>query len=187
MLTAVVTGGARGLGLVQVEALIEAGAAAVFAFDRLPTPDPKFAEIQKAYPSQKLEYKQIDVTKADTLKDPFREAAEYKGRLDGLVAAAGIQYEAPALEYTAEDCRRILDVNVTGVFLSAKQAAEEMIRTKSEGSIILIASMSASVANRDLDCVAYNASKAGVLQMGRNLACEWGKYKIRVNVPPTLP
>ena len=62
-----------------------------------------------------------------------------------------------------------------------------MIRTKSEGSIILIASMSASVANRGLDCVAYNASKAGVLQMGRNLACEWGKYKIRVNacsVPP---
>ena len=54
-----------------------------------------------------------------------------------------------------------------------------MIRTKSEGSIILIASMSASVANRDLDCVAYNASKAGVLQMGRNLACEWGKYKIQ--------
>jgi NAD(P)-dependent dehydrogenase (short-subunit alcohol dehydrogenase family) len=42
--------------------------------------------------------------------------------------------------------------------------------------------MSASVANRDLDCVAYNASKAGVLQMGRNLACEWGKYNIRVNV-----
>ena len=68
------------------------------------------------------------------------------------------------------------------MFLSAKAAAEEMIRTKSEGSIILIASMSASVANRDLDCVAYNASKAGVLQMGRNLACEWGKYKIRVNV-----
>jgi NAD(P)-dependent dehydrogenase (short-subunit alcohol dehydrogenase family) len=61
-----------------------------------------------------------------------------------------------------------------------------MIRTKSEGSMILIASMSATVANRDLDCVAYNASKAGVLQMGRNLACEWGKYKIRVNVSGTV-
>jgi NAD(P)-dependent dehydrogenase (short-subunit alcohol dehydrogenase family) len=68
------------------------------------------------------------------------------------------------------------------VFLCAQAAAEQMIRTKSEGSIILIASMSATVANRDLDCVAYNASKAGVLQMGRNLACEWGRYKIRVNV-----
>lgn len=68
------------------------------------------------------------------------------------------------------------------MFLCAQAAAEQMIRTKSEGSIILIASMSASIANRDIDCVAYNASKAGVLQMGRNLACEWGKYKIRVNV-----
>jgi len=57
------------------------------------------------------------------------------------------------------------------VFLCAQAAAEQMIQTKSEGSIILIASMSATVANRDLDCVAYNASKAGVLQMGRNLAC----------------
>lgn len=72
------------------------------------------------------------------------------------------------------------------MFLCAQAAAEQMIRTKSEGSMILIASMSATVANRDLDCVAYNASKAGVLQMGRNLACEWGKYKIRVNVFSTV-
>jgi NAD(P)-dependent dehydrogenase (short-subunit alcohol dehydrogenase family) len=95
-----------------VEALIEAGAAGVFAFDRLPTPDPKFEELKKQYPDQHLDYKQVDVTKADTLKEPFKEVADWKGRLDGLVAAAGIQYEAPALEYTAEDCRRILDVNV---------------------------------------------------------------------------
>ena len=95
-----------------MEALIEAGAAAVFAFDRLPNPDPKFEDLQKQYPAQHLQYKQVDVTQAESLRGPFREAAELKGRLDGLVAAAGIQHEAPALEYTAEDCRRILDVNV---------------------------------------------------------------------------
>jgi len=196
-----VTGGARGLGLVQAEALIEAGAAAVFAFDRLPTPDPRFEDVRQRYPDQLLDYRQVDVTDAVDLKSRFQEAANWKGRLDGLVAAAGVQYEAPALEYTVEDCRRILDINVyiaplsmgsvliakvTGVFLSAKAAAEEMIRTKSEGSIILIASMSAYIANRGLDCVGYNASKAGVLQMGRNLACEWGKHNIRVNVIPLL-
>jgi len=54
----------------------------------------------------------VDVTKADSLKEMFKEVADFKGHLDGLVAAAGIQYEAPALAYTAEDCRRILDVNV---------------------------------------------------------------------------
>ena len=54
----------------------------------------------------------MDVTKSDGLKERFKEVADWKSRLDGLVAAAGVQYEAPALEYTAEDCRRILDVNV---------------------------------------------------------------------------
>jgi len=108
----VVTGGARGLGLVQVGALIEAGAAGVFVFDRLLTPDPKFEELRKKYPDQHLEYKPVDVTKTEGLKEIFKEVADWKGRLDGLVAAAGIQHEAPALEYTADDCRRILDVNV---------------------------------------------------------------------------
>jgi NAD(P)-dependent dehydrogenase (short-subunit alcohol dehydrogenase family) len=107
-----VTGGARGLGLVQAEALIEAGAAGVFAFDRLPTPDPKYEDVRKKYPDQLLEYKRVDVTIPADLQKAFREVADWEGRLDGLVAAAGVQYEAPALEYTAEDCRRILDINV---------------------------------------------------------------------------
>jgi len=57
----------------------------------------------------------VDVTKTQDLKEKFKQVADWKGRLDGLVAAAGIQYEAPALEYTAEDCRRILDVNVLSI------------------------------------------------------------------------
>ena len=52
------------------------------------------------------------MTDTESLKTTFKEVTDWKGRLDGLVAAAGIQYEAPALKYTAEDCRRILDVNV---------------------------------------------------------------------------
>jgi NAD(P)-dependent dehydrogenase (short-subunit alcohol dehydrogenase family) len=97
---------------VQLEALVEAGAAGVFAFDRLPTPEPRLEELKKQYPDQHIEYKQLDVTNAESIQLAFREVADWKGRLDGLVAAAGIQYESPALEYTAEDCRRILDVNV---------------------------------------------------------------------------
>jgi hypothetical protein len=107
-----VTGGARGLGFVQVEALIEAGASGVWGFDRLPTPDPKYQDLRKKYPDQSLEYKQVDVTNSADLKKAFREVTDWKGRLDGLVAAAGVQYEAPALDYTTEDFRRILDINV---------------------------------------------------------------------------
>lgn len=108
----IVTGGARGLGLVQVGALIEAGAAGVFAFDKLPSPDPKFEELQRKYPHQYLAYKQVDVTEIEPIKKSFAEAADWMGRLDGIVAAAGVQYEASAMEYTAEDFHRILDVNV---------------------------------------------------------------------------
>src|SRR5271170_180787 len=83
----IVTGGARGLGLVQVGALIEAGAAGVFAFDRLPNPDPKFEDLKKKYHDQHLEYKQVDVTNPESVKATFKEVTHWKGQLDGLVAA----------------------------------------------------------------------------------------------------
>lgn len=101
--------------------------------------------------------------------------------MDGLVAAAGIQQETPALEYTAKDANTMFEVNVTGVFMTAQAVAKEMIRHGRGGSIALIASMSGTVANRGLICSAYNASKAGVLQLARNLAAEWGAHGIRVN------
>jgi NAD(P)-dependent dehydrogenase (short-subunit alcohol dehydrogenase family) len=70
---------------------------------------------------------------------------------------------------------QIFDVNTTGVFLTARAAARQMHLQKDvHGSIILIASMSGSIVNRDHHWVAYNASKSAVIQMGRNLAAEWG-------------
>ena len=76
------------------------------------------------------------------------EIADHEGRLDGLIAAAGIQQETPALEYSAEDANRMFEVNITGVFMTAQAAAKQMVRFGKGGSIVLIASMSASVANR---------------------------------------
>ena len=70
------------------------------------------------------------------------------GRLDGLIAAAGINQETPALEYTAEDANRMFDINITGVFMTAQAAAKQMIKFGNGGSIVLIASMSGTVANR---------------------------------------
>ena len=76
------------------------------------------------------------------------EIADKHGRLDGLIAAAGIQQETPALEYTAEDANHMLSINVTGVFMTAQAAAKQMIRFRQGGSIVLIASMSGTIANR---------------------------------------
>lgn len=74
--------------------------------------------------------------------------ANTEGRMDGLVAAAGIQQETPALEYSAKDSNTMFEVNVTGVFMTAQAVAKQMIRFGNGGSIAMIASMSGTIANR---------------------------------------
>ncbi|RAK86512.1 short chain dehydrogenase [Aspergillus costaricaensis CBS 115574] len=178
-----VSGAARGLGLTQAEALLEAGAK-VYALDRLDEPSPEFAVIQQRALQElgtELHYRRIDVRDTELLNTVIETIANNEGRMDGLVAAAGIQQETPALEYTAKDSNTMFEVNVTGVFMTAQAVAKQMIRFGNGGSIALIASMSGTIANRGLICPAYNASKAAVLQLGRNLASEWGQYNIRVN------
>jgi NAD(P)-dependent dehydrogenase (short-subunit alcohol dehydrogenase family) len=76
------------------------------------------------------------------------DIADSEGRIDGLIAAAGIQQETSALDYTAEDANRMFEVNVTGVFMTAQAVAKQMIRFGKGGSIVTIASMSGSIANR---------------------------------------
>lgn len=103
----VVSGAARGLGLVQAEALLEAGAT-VYALDKLETPSPDFARIQGRATEEletKLEYRRIDVTDSAGLDKVVGDIADTCGRMDGLIAAAGIQQETPALEYTAADAK----------------------------------------------------------------------------------
>ncbi|KAK1585205.1 short-chain dehydrogenase [Colletotrichum navitas] len=179
----VVSGGARGLGLTQAEALLEAGAI-VHAIDRLPQPDPDFEKVAlraSAELATSLTYHQVDVRDVPALNEIVEGIANKHGRVDGLIAAAGIQQETPALEYKAEDVDKMMGVNVTGAFMTAQAVARQMVRLNTTGSIVLIASMSGTVANRGLICPAYNASKAAVLQLARNLAAEWGAHGIRVN------
>ncbi|GAB7357163.1 hypothetical protein MBLNU459_g8156t1 [Dothideomycetes sp. NU459] len=178
-----VTGAARGLGLVQAEALLEAGAT-VYALDRLPEPSADFYRIQERAAAElgtTLHYRQIDVRDVPQLNEIVKAISDAEGRMDGLVAAAGIQQETTALEYTAEDANRMFSVNITGVMMTAQAVAKQMIRHGNGGSMAFIASMSGYVANRGLICSAYNASKAGVMQLARNLAAEWGQHGIRVN------
>lgn len=156
----------------------------VYALDILPTPSDDFFRVQKrasASLGTNFEYVQIDVRQQEALTATVENIANKHSRLDGLIAAAGIQQETPALEYTAADANRMFEVNITGTMMTAQAAAKQMIRFGKGGSIVMIASMSGSIANRGLICSAYNASKAGVIQLGRNLASEWGPYNIRVN------
>jgi len=180
----VISGGGRGVGLNQAEAVIEAGAT-VHVLDCLSEPDPEFGRLAKRAQSEfgsSLTYHRVDVRDQEALNEIVGGIADKEGRIDGLIAAAGIQQETPALEYSAKDADRMLGVNVTGVFMTAQAVARQMLRLgQTGGSMVLIGSMSGTVANRGLICPAYNASKAAVLQLGRNLAAEWGEHGIRVN------
>ena len=145
-----VSGAARGLGLTQTEALLEAGAT-VYALDRLSDPSTDYYRVQKRAAEElgtTLYYRQIDVRDVEGLNKVVGEIGDKHGKMDGLLAAAGIQQETPALEYTAKDVNMMMEVNVTGIFMTAQAVAKQMIRFGSGGSICFIASMSAHVANR---------------------------------------
>ncbi|KAH6628084.1 hypothetical protein F5144DRAFT_577932 [Chaetomium tenue] len=185
----VVTGGAQGLGLTMAEALVEAGGK-VYALDRSPEPDEQWAEaIARVVPSAggSLHYRQQNVADTSHLDSLIASIADENGRLDGAVAAAGVQQVTQALDYTPEDVARMLDINYTGVFMTAQSVARQMFRYKTRGSICLIASMSGMVANKGLLSPVYNSSKAAVIQLARNLAMEWSPVRedgtggIRVN------
>ncbi|KAI6780959.1 D-arabinitol 2-dehydrogenase [ribulose-forming]-like protein [Emericellopsis cladophorae] len=185
----IVTGGARGLGLALAEALVEAGAK-VYCFDKAASPDQKWNEaLERVVPEWggHLEYRQVDVQDTPALERLIGAIAEENGRLDGAVAAAGIQQIKPACEYTPEQADKILKVNYTAVLMTASITARKMMEYKCHGSICLVASMSGSVANKGLISPVYNSSKAAVIQLARNLAMEWSPLKedgtggIRVN------
>lgn len=112
--TILVTGAARGLGLCMAQALLEAGAR-VYALDRLSEDQrsPAFKEIETRAKNEwntSLAYRQIDTRDVPALNKVVEEIANEAGSLDGLIAAAGIQQETPALDYTAEDANRMFEV-----------------------------------------------------------------------------
>src|SRR5687768_10823383 len=77
--------------------------------------------------------------------------------------------------------RRLIDINITGTFIVAQAVGQAMIKAKTGGSIINIASMSGTVVNYPQEQSCYNASKAGVVQLTKSLAAEWSRHGIRVN------
>ncbi|KAH7889780.1 hypothetical protein F5I97DRAFT_1802163 [Phlebopus sp. FC_14] len=181
-----VSGGNRGLGLEMAIGLCEAGARVVYCFDLPKEPCEEF-QVSREYVSKlgnnsRLEYVSADVRDQENLWKKVEEIGDKEQRFDFCVAAAGVlKAHVDCLDYPANLFREVLDINTTGALFTAQAAGRQMDRFGRGGSIILIASMSGSITNRDHAWISYNSSKAAVLQMARSMACELGVKNIRVN------
>ena len=167
---AVVTGGASGIGLVVAEALAAVGAR-VASFDVAASgPD--------AY--------KVDVTDEAQVKAAFAEVIARHGRVDVLFNNAGIAIRQPSTELTLENWNKVVAVNLTGVFLCAREAARHMLAGGRGGRIVNTASIMGVVGGGLYPNISYQATKGAVVNMTRALAVEWAAQGIRVNaIAPT--
>lgn len=123
---------------------------------------------------------QADVTEPESVSAAVKRHVELFGGLDIAVNCAGVNHSSPAEDLPPSEWRRVLDVNLSGVFYCCQSEAREMFKV-GRGVIVNIASMSASIVNRGLLQAHYNASKAGVKHLTATLAMEWVSRGIRVN------
>lgn len=180
---AVVTGGARGLGLGMATGLAEAGAEVVLA-DRLKEEGTKSVQSLKGQ-GHKAHFHEVDVADREQVFSLMKEVAEILGGIDVLINNAGVGSRThdgphPAEDMPPEHWRTLMSINLDGVFWCS-QAVYPHLKTRGGGSIINISSIWGLAAGPSFPVAAYAASKAGVANLTRQLAVEWARDGIRVN------
>ncbi|KAK2765122.1 hypothetical protein FQN54_008821 [Arachnomyces sp. PD_36] len=175
---AAVTGGARGIGLEVSRGLAEAGAHIAMIYSTSKTASNTASELASET-GVKVSAYQADVTQQSAIETTIQQIAKDFGKLDIIVANSGIASHYAAEDYTPEQWSEIMKVNLDGAFYTA-QAAARIFKAQGFGNVIFTASVSAILVNVPQKQAAYNASKAGVVQLAKCLAVEWVDF-CRVN------
>lgn len=175
---ALVTGGNRGIGLGMADALAQAGADVVIwgsNAQRNAT-----AEEQLRAHGGRVLVQQVDVSREQEVITAFARTLDSLGRVDVVYANAGVSGHAPSfMEFDTETYRRVLGVNLDGVFFTLREAARHMSGREGGGSLVGVASLAAiEGAARNQ---AYAASKGAVISMIRACAVELARYGVRAN------
>ena len=175
---ALVTGGGRGIGRAIAEGLAREGATVAVNYSQSREGALAAVEAIRARQGQAMAI-QADVSAEPAAQAMVRQVVESYGGIDILVNNAGVSSPAPFLQVGAAELRRILEVNVAGVFFASQAAAKAMIARGRGGCILNVSSL---VASRPFaNAAPYNASKAAVSALTQSLALELGAHRIRVN------
>ena len=182
---ALVTGAASGIGAGVAWTLGAAGAGVVVNYVTNPDAAEAVAAEIRAGGAEALAI-QADVSNEAEVREMFAKTNAHFGTVDVLVNSAGLQQDAPFVEMTLAQWNKVLGVNLTGMFLCAREAAREMIRrgiradvSCAAGKIVCISSVHEMIPWAGH--VNYAASKGGVMLMMKSIAQEVAPYRIRVN------
>ncbi len=175
--TALITGGASGIGLETAKVFAQAGAQVVIA-------DRNEGSLQEAQSQLKdqgisLEIMFLDVTREDSVVEVMRKLVTL-GSYEVLVNSAGTGARMEATELPLELWQDVLNINLTGTFLCSREAAKMMLE-QGKGSIVNVASIMGLIGGGVYPNPAYQASKGGVVNLTRSLALDWASRGIRVN------
>ena len=171
---ALVTGASQGIGLACAEALLEQG-----VFVVLSDINAEGVEAASSRLGEGSDFIVCDMGDAAAIAAMFDQIEEKHGPVSILVNNAGIAMPQPFLETTEANFRKVLDVNLVGVFLATQRAAQGMIAHGIEGSIVNMSSVNAVVAIPTI--AAYCASKGGIMQLTKAASLALAPHNIRVN------
>jgi NAD(P)-dependent dehydrogenase (short-subunit alcohol dehydrogenase family) len=178
---AIVTGGGSGIGRQMATGLAEAGANLVLCARKPERCEEAAAELRSTLGARALGMR-CDVRDPAEIQTVVDRTKAELGSVDVLVNNAGTSWGAPAEDHPLEGWQKVIDVNLTGVFLFAQSAGRVMI-DQGGGKIVNVASVAAfgGAPPELMNAVAYNASKGGVVSFTRDLATKWARHGINVN------
>ncbi len=178
---AIVTGGATGIGLQMADALAELGARVVLCGRARERCERVAAELERDRGVACLGMR-CDVASADDVAAMISRTTDRFGRVDVLVNNAGTAWAAPVEDTPLRGWQKVVDVNLTGVFLCSQAAGRVMIEGGG-GRIVNIASITGLRGQppEELDAIAYSTTKGAVVALTRDLAMKWARHGITVN------
>ncbi|KAI1323961.1 NAD(P)-binding protein [Xylariaceae sp. FL0255] len=185
----VVTGGARGLGLVMGQGMVISGANLAIVDMNKDEADKQALELVQVFRREnpgsarvpKVTAHYADVSDQESVQACISEIIQEHGKIDNLVTSAGFTENYNAVDYPIDRMRKLWSVNVDGTYLFATIIAKHLMERNAPGSMVFIGSMSGSIVNVPQPQAPYNSAKAAVRHLAASLAVEWAHAGIRVN------